>query len=149
MCFGAGLVGIASANDGHPTDIHACVNRWTGEVRIVSPRATCSRSEWPLSWGIQGPPGIQGLPGITGYEEKSHQEFLDPGFEGEISASCSPGKKVIGGGYDKEIDLVQLFSSEPAVAGNFVDNAWTVMVWNTDTQVRQVTVTAICATVVS
>jgi hypothetical protein len=83
---------------------------------------------------------------VAGYEQKAHQEFLDPGFIGEVSVYCSPGKKVLGGGYDKELDLVTVFSSEPSVGGNFVDNAWTVMVENTDSQIRQVTVSAICAT---
>ena len=54
---------------------------------------------------------------------------------------------MLGGGYDKELDLVKVISSEPAVGGNFVDNAWTVIVHNSDTQIKQVTVSAICATV--
>jgi hypothetical protein len=60
---------------------------------------------------------------------------------------CSAGKKVLGGGFDIETPtFVKVFSSEASDgAGNFISNGWNVMATNTDTNPRQVTVSAICA----
>jgi hypothetical protein len=55
--------------------IHACVNKSSGEVKIVGPSDTCKKNWVPLRWnmrgvrgdlGPQGPAGPQGDPGPMG-----------------------------------------------------------------------------------
>ena len=38
------------AYGGDPTLIHACVNKSSGEVKIVGPNASCQKNENPLEW---------------------------------------------------------------------------------------------------
>jgi len=43
--------------------INACVQKQTGNVRIVSPTANCHADETSMSWAMQGPPGPAGPAG--------------------------------------------------------------------------------------
>ena len=76
--FGAvlGAATVSSAHkgapdQGDPTLVHACVNRWWGYVRIVdSSTGRClafweTAVHWPAT-GVQGPQGPQGETGATG-----------------------------------------------------------------------------------
>lgn len=43
--------------------INACVQKQTGNVRIVLPTSSCRPDETPMAWAMQGPPGPAGPPG--------------------------------------------------------------------------------------
>jgi hypothetical protein len=76
--IGAGAMAVAQGDD--TTQIHACVNNTSGNVRILAANAVCRNNESPIDWNIQGPAGPQGEPGPTG-------EQGPPGANGEgISA---------------------------------------------------------------
>ena len=49
--------------------------------------------------GPAGPTGPQGVSGISGWERIVNQGFIHLEFGGSVEARCSPGKKVLGGGY--------------------------------------------------
>jgi hypothetical protein len=128
--------------------IHGCFKTASGALRVIDPSTTsCLPSETAISWNQVGPPGPPGA--VSGYEEKTHQVFVSAGAVANVSVSCSTGKKVLGGGFDIETpDDVKVFSSEPSDgSGNVIDNGWNVFVHNTGSVTRQVTVTAICASV--
>ena len=133
--------------------INACYMKATGIVRIIDPDTQqCHRWETPISWnqaGPQGLPGPQGPGGVSGYEQKSHQEWLAAGTYKQVSVRCSAGKKVLGGGFDVELPTeVKVYSSQPSDGqGNFIDNGWNVFALNSGPYTRQVTVSAICARV--
>jgi hypothetical protein len=97
--------------------------------------------------GDTGATGPQGPGGLSGYEEVIHQVFVLPGAFATVSVMCSAGKRVLGGGYDIETpDDLKVFSSEPALNGNIINNGWSVIVKNTSSaNIRQVTVSAVCA----
>jgi hypothetical protein len=62
-----GGVTWAFASDGNT--IHACVNKSSGEIKIVDSSDDCKNNEQYLEWtivGPQGPPGPQGPQGDTG-----------------------------------------------------------------------------------
>lgn len=69
------LVLTLAAFIGAGQTINACVNRTTGDVRILQAGQTCTTAEEPLQWGVvglqgpigpAGPPGAQGATGATG-----------------------------------------------------------------------------------
>jgi hypothetical protein len=57
----AGFPGLGDA-----ATIYGCYGRILGVVRIVSGPGQCERSETPISWNSEGPPGLPGLKGDTG-----------------------------------------------------------------------------------
>src|SRR5712692_343113 len=61
-----GVPMVASAHGGDPTKIHSCVNNLSGELKIVSPNATCPSNSTPLDWNITGPQGPTGPTGPQG-----------------------------------------------------------------------------------
>jgi hypothetical protein len=141
--------GIAYAAIPDPTGmIHGCFKTVGGQLRVIDTSTTnCLPSETAISWNQVG---AQGTPGVSGYEEKTHQVFVSVGAFANVSVSCSAGKKVLGGGFDIETpDDVKVFASEPSDGnGNLIDNGWNVGVHNAGSVgPRQVTVTAICASV--
>jgi len=85
-------------------------------------------------------------PTIEGYEQRSNRLLVGAGASNNVPASCSPGGKVLGGGFSLETPVdVKLFSSEPSDGnGNTSDSAWNTLVENAGTADRQVTTTAIC-----
>jgi len=60
-----GLVTTVWAHGGDLDLIHACVEA-SGKPRIVAPDELCKDQEYPLDWGIVGPPGPQGPEGPMG-----------------------------------------------------------------------------------
>ena len=136
--------------------IHACYNNSSGTIKLVNTGQPCHHDETAIQWnqtgpagaaGPAGPAGPPGPSGLSGYEQKSNKVVLAAGATVQVSVKCSAGKKVLGGGFDIETPtFVKVFSSEPSDgAGNFINNGWNVMATNTDTNPRQVTVSAICA----
>jgi hypothetical protein len=71
-----------------------------------------------LTPGPQGPPGTpghQGPPGVSGYEMivNTNNVTIDPGNEAAITAKCSPGKSVLGGGASAEAGGIIVRFSAP------------------------------------
>ena len=63
------VVGAASwvaASEDSSATIHACVQRDSGQVRIVSAGEDCRRSETALDWNAEGPAGPAGAAGLAG-----------------------------------------------------------------------------------
>jgi hypothetical protein len=55
-------------------EIHACITKTTGQLRVVSTTGQCKSNEAPLTWNVegpvgptgpQGPPGVDGQPGLV------------------------------------------------------------------------------------
>jgi hypothetical protein len=59
--FLPGILGLALLLAGDL--IHGCVNKTTGDTRIVSSGTDCTADETSLEWGIMG---LQGAPGPAG-----------------------------------------------------------------------------------
>ena len=57
----AGFPGLGDA-----ATIYGCYGRILGVVQRVSGPGQCERSETPISWNSEGPPGLPGLKGDTG-----------------------------------------------------------------------------------
>ena len=56
----------ASEDDRPSPVIHGCVQRHSGELRIVAPRDRCRNEEAALSWNTEGPAGATGPAGAVG-----------------------------------------------------------------------------------
>lgn len=56
---------VAASENPAPT-IHACVQRDSGQVRIVGANEQCRRSETALAWNAEGPAGPAGAAGPAG-----------------------------------------------------------------------------------
>jgi hypothetical protein len=60
------LIALVAATYANAATIHACLNKKTGAVRIVSSKAKCKKSEKSISWNSEGPAGKNGLNGNNG-----------------------------------------------------------------------------------
>lgn len=85
-------ISVVRAQDEAQT-IYACVNKWNGATRIVHPNAQCSRSEYAISWGQQGPPGTP-----AGFTLITNDVDLDPFFSGTLQIDCPTGMTVVDSG---------------------------------------------------
>jgi hypothetical protein len=134
VVVGLAIAGVAIARAAIPDAsgvIHACY-RSNGNLRVVDNPA-CKKNETALAWnqtGPQGLPGPQGQPGVSGpagpagvsgYEIINNLGTLPLNGTVAVIATCSAGKRVIGGGYvvPSVLDTAPLSRPE----GN---NAWRV-----------------------
>jgi hypothetical protein len=60
------LIALVGATHANAATIHACLNKKTGAVRIVSSKAKCKKNEKTLSWNSEGPAGKNGSNGNNG-----------------------------------------------------------------------------------
>jgi hypothetical protein len=99
--------------------IHACYTNKGGALRAVNSAADCKNSETALPWNQTGVIGPAGPAGVSGYEIINNLGKLPLNGTVAVIATCSAGKRVIGGGYVAPAvgDLVGLSRPE----GN---NAW-------------------------
>src|SRR5262245_1874046 len=70
LSFTAGLP-LAAFAGAPPTSetVHACVQRFSGDTRIIAPGKSCRHNERLVIWNVagpQGPPGPAGSPGTAG-----------------------------------------------------------------------------------
>lgn len=86
--------------------IHACVQKQTGDLRIVAPGSACPRNYDPLQWNQSGPPGPPGATGPSGPTGPTGASAPPPELRVEIFATqgigyarayCPPNWKVTGG----------------------------------------------------
>ena len=77
----------ASAHGGDPALVHACVNKSSGEVKIVAPSAACKPHETAVDWASAAPAGgvtktlteislVSILPGFTNSGTGERSRFL-------------------------------------------------------------------------
>lgn len=59
-------VGPLGAHGGDAALIHGCVQKSSGQLRIVAPSERCAASETAVDWNQQGPPGPPGPAGADG-----------------------------------------------------------------------------------
>ena len=86
--------------------VHACYKN-NGAIRVVNSAANCKANETALTWsrtgpqGVPGPAGATGPSGLSGYEVINNVQngALQVGGNVDLVATCSAGKKVLGGGY--------------------------------------------------
>lgn len=129
----AGPILSAAANEANASKIlYACYNPSGAVYRIKEPGLPdgCRAQDVEFSWneqGPEGPPGPAGADGVSGWELKSATWTLTSAFQ-SISISCTPGKKVLGGGYSPFADVpgnryVSIFASFPSPV---LQDAWIV-----------------------
>ena len=94
-----GTATFAAAHGGAAGQVHACVTKIGGLVRIVDSSNTCLLTESPLDWGLQGPPGPQGpvgAQGPAGTQGPAGPQGV-PGDDGEDAAKVIAGRVASGG----------------------------------------------------
>jgi hypothetical protein len=126
----AGLLAAAltlTAQTAAASTIHACVNKHSGNARIVGAKAKCKHSERRVSWNTSGPAGAPGAPGTAGtvgtdgsngvgvdYASASFDPvMLTPGEKGDVVLTKAipagsylvSGKTVVGGTAEKAVFL--------------------------------------------
>lgn len=62
----AGGLAYAATSSTSSGTIHGCVNRSSGQLRVVSASAHCRRNEIKIWWNVKGPAGQRGRKGATG-----------------------------------------------------------------------------------
>lgn len=70
--------------------VHGCVNKRSGALRVVPAGKRCRRSERPLTFQVQGPPGAAGLPGAQGAPGAPGTAGA-PGADGEQGSTGAQG----------------------------------------------------------
>ncbi len=60
------LIALVGATHANAATIHACLNKKSGAVRVVSSSAKCKKSEKGISWNREGSAGKNGLNGNNG-----------------------------------------------------------------------------------
>ena len=103
-----GAVALAAMGRAEGDTISACVNRSSGEIKIVGAGATCHGHNYDLlEWnvaGVPGPPGKAGAPGPAGPPGPAGATTFQYVFGGMYPgtsvarAFCPPGTLVAGGG---------------------------------------------------
>ena len=92
--------------------------------------------------GAPGPPGPRGVPGISGYEIATSSFTIGLFSENEATATCSSGKRVLGGGIANVSGGMDV-----QVTGPVGNNAWRGRLYNGKWTSTSATVYAICANV--
>jgi hypothetical protein len=135
------LLVVTGISESFAGEIHACITKSTGNIRIVSTPGQCKSNEAPISWnqagpagpagpqgvpgpqglmGLQGPQGTQGVqgpPGISGYEiVRVDVDVIDlePNAVVSCEVPCPAGKAILGGGGGTEhTALLSMFDGYP------------------------------------
>ncbi|HLT19629.1 MAG TPA: hypothetical protein VKZ96_09240 [Thermomicrobiales bacterium] len=94
--LGVGM-GLRPADAGSGEEIHGCINRYTGALRILSGNGQCTSVERPLSWNQQGPSGLLDIQVVRERTIINTEEEVSHGVE-SVFAYCPEGYRVIGGG---------------------------------------------------
>jgi hypothetical protein len=124
--------------------INACFDNKSGDLRISLQGGSCDAKETALSWnregapGPAGPQGPQGDPGPQGEEGppgpanvRLVAESIQSGQGQEVTATCDPGEKVTGGGFQlaqyagQETDPV-VWESRPVNVGSDQGEGWKI-----------------------
>lgn len=86
------------------TTLEACINRYTGTVRMSSPgrSISCSPTETRIEWSQQGPPGPAGPAGPAGAMGPAGPAATLPVLSAlpPMTVACTNGDSVLSGGYE-------------------------------------------------
>ena len=88
--------------------IKACAAKKTGDLRMITGKAKCKKSEKPVSWGTKGPTGARGPSGVSGKPDVSTVSNFQLPWTSIYVANQS--------GWD----TVSLMQSEPLAAGDYL-----------------------------
>jgi predicted ribosomally synthesized peptide with SipW-like signal peptide len=66
LAAGGSLAAMAATETANGSVIHACKQKVTGLLRVVTDSSKCTKRELPLAWNTQGPIGPAGPPGAQG-----------------------------------------------------------------------------------
>jgi Collagen triple helix repeat (20 copies) len=160
--------------------IHGCYQKEEGNLRVIDDATqSCRPSEVAISWSQTGPQGPQGAAGPTGPQgpqgEKGEKgEKGDDGANGVsgwerktdsllvangpndvffADATCSSGKKPLGGGYQLKDEgggasgELEREASDEVLASVPLDNGWRVVVQQDEDEDFTLIVWAVCANV--
>jgi hypothetical protein len=125
------LSALFGATQADAATIHACANKKSGAVRVLSGKAKCKKSETSLSWNSGGPAGknglngnnglngVNGTNGTNGQDLTSHTPLpsgqSESGFFAAGSGSSTSGYNADGISFSQPL-------SAPIVPGNVVYN---------------------------
>jgi hypothetical protein len=159
--------------------IHGCYQKEEGHLRVIDDASTtCRLSEVAISWsqtgpqgpqgpqGPAGPPGPQGpqgekgddgADGVSGWERKTGSLLVGHGPNDIFfaDATCSSGKKPLGGGYQLKDEgggasgELEREASDEVLASVPLDNGWRVAVQQDEDEDFTLIVWAVCANVSS
>jgi hypothetical protein len=116
---GAATVVVARAQQAATTQLHACVNQNSGDVKFVSEDTQCHANATKVSWNVTGPPGP---PGVSGYEVLERTLSVTAEFSGVFGGlQCPAGKRPLGGGasIDNAPAGYAIVSNRPLRPGDF------------------------------
>jgi hypothetical protein len=126
---GPGLgTGLSSTGAQTGGEIRACVNNFTGALRIANGNGQCTSSERPLSWNQQGPGGVLDVQLARASTTVETEDERNSAF---VKVECPAGYRVMGGGGGRSfsvgsLPLVDWYldASSPGIKGDnsFPDN---------------------------
>lgn len=124
----AAVLFVAMPSRADAQAVYGCVQKSSGQIRVVEQGVTCRPTEQPLVWNQVGPMGPQGIPGPVGpagpqgvqgaqgiqgpaglisrdryYITEGPVITLTPGFNFQWQYWCNEGDLAMGGGY-KAVD---------------------------------------------
>jgi hypothetical protein len=90
-----------AANPDEDGVIRGCLKKGSKVIRVPD-SAKCRKTEKKLSWNQTGPQGELGSPGMSGYEVVTGNTDTGSGphLRANSTATCSVGKKAVGGGFN-------------------------------------------------
>ena len=136
-----GMPGMSSAR-ANASIHHACVNKYTSQMRYVRDPSQCSETERSVSWGEQN---------FSGYELIRGDNVEVAAGETEIDRlSCPDGKEVLGGGgVASLVAEINPAAPEPNIFWSFPfdERSWQIAVFNDTNQTQEMRAYAICAEV--
>jgi hypothetical protein len=110
--------GVALATAGSGSAIQACVNRFSGHLRVVKPFTRCRPSEYVLVWNQQGQPGPAGPTGAAGPQGVPGQT----GPQGSTGPAGANGTSIVARArFSGSVTM----NGAAAVAVPLVNNSWT------------------------
>jgi hypothetical protein len=121
-----------------------------GPQGVPGPQGPAGPQGVPGPQGPAGPTGLQGPPGISGWERivvETNNATLQPNGAQAFNATCSTGKRVVGGGV---VVFNPTFFWTVQSSGPIDDSTWHVVLTNTTANpatANPVAVYAICANV--
>ncbi|MGH3071173.1 MAG: hypothetical protein ACRDNB_02740 [Gaiellaceae bacterium] len=157
--------------------IHGCYQKEEGNLRVVDNTvASCRPAEVAISWSQTGPQGSQGpagptgpqgpqgekgetgddgADGVSGWEQKTNSLLVGNG-PNEVffaDATCSPGKKPLGGGYQLKDEgggasgELEREASDEVLASVPLNSGWRVAVQQDEDEDFTLIVWVVCANV--
>jgi hypothetical protein len=145
----AGVTPALYAHGGDPTLVHACVNKGSGEIKIVGANASCKANETALDW-----PRTSAA--LRGVQVVSVPNILVPvGVEVSQTASCPKGKIAVSGGHSvtnlsgiRRVTSTNLVASAPSLDPHTgLPTGWRVTYSANQADNHSLTVYVICASV--